>query len=60
VDRAANGRDGLFLAAGESYDVIIADRLLPDLTTWLPSRPSTAPTSRRLCCFLTWWMATIE
>jgi two-component system, OmpR family, response regulator len=31
VDRAANGRDGLFLAAGESYDVIVADRLLPGL-----------------------------
>ena len=31
VDRAANGRDGLFLAAGEAYDVIIVDRMLPGL-----------------------------
>src|SRR5258705_5934830 len=31
VDRATNGRDGLFLAAGESYDVMIVDRMLPGL-----------------------------
>lgn len=31
VDHAANGRDGLFLAAGESYDVMIVDRMLPGL-----------------------------
>jgi len=31
VDRAANGRDGLFLAAGETYDVLIVDRMLPGL-----------------------------
>ena len=31
VDLAATGRDGLFLAAGETYDVIIADRRLPGL-----------------------------
>jgi len=29
VDRAADGRDGLFLAAGEPYDVLIVDRMLP-------------------------------
>ncbi len=29
VDRAANGRDGLLLAAGEPYDVIVLDRMLP-------------------------------
>jgi len=29
VDHADNGRDGLFLAASESYDVIIMDRMLP-------------------------------
>ena len=29
VDHADNGRDGLFLAAGERYDVIIMDRMLP-------------------------------
>jgi two-component system OmpR family response regulator len=31
VDRAGNGRDGLFLAAGERYDLIIVDRMLPGL-----------------------------
>src|SRR5262249_5232672 len=29
VDRADNGRDGLFLATGEPYDVMIVDRNLP-------------------------------
>jgi two-component system, OmpR family, response regulator len=29
VDHAGNGRDGMFLAASEPYDVIIMDRLLP-------------------------------
>jgi len=31
VDAAGNGRDGLFLAAGEAYDVMIVDRMLPGL-----------------------------
>jgi CheY-like chemotaxis protein len=31
VDQAANGRDGLFLAAGEPYDLLIVDRMLPGL-----------------------------
>lgn len=31
VDHAENGRDGLLLAAGESYDVMIVDRMLPGL-----------------------------
>ena len=29
MDHAANGRDGMFLAASEPYDVIIMDRMLP-------------------------------
>jgi two-component system OmpR family response regulator len=29
VDRADNGREGMFLAASEPYDVIIMDRMLP-------------------------------
>ena len=29
VDHAGNGRDGLFLAASEPYDVIVMDRMLP-------------------------------
>jgi two-component system OmpR family response regulator len=31
VDHAATGRDGLFLATGETYDVLIIDRMLPGL-----------------------------
>lgn len=31
VDLATNGRDGLFLATGETYDVLIVDRMLPGL-----------------------------
>ncbi len=29
TDHAANGRDGMFLAASEPYDVIVMDRMLP-------------------------------
>jgi two-component system OmpR family response regulator len=29
ADHAANGRDGMFLAASEPYDVIVIDRMLP-------------------------------
>ena len=31
VDHADNGRDGLYLATGERYDVMIVDRMLPDM-----------------------------
>lgn len=31
VDVAANGKDGLFMATTESYDVMIVDRMLPEL-----------------------------
>ena len=31
LDHAASGRDGLMLAAGEPYDVIILDRMLPGI-----------------------------
>lgn len=31
VDRAANGRDGLFLATDSAFDVIILDRMLPGM-----------------------------
>ncbi len=31
LDHAAAGREGLMLAAGESYDVIVLDRMLPQL-----------------------------
>jgi two-component system OmpR family response regulator len=29
IDHADNGRDGMFLAASEPYDVVVMDRLLP-------------------------------
>lgn len=31
VDHTVNGKDGLFLAAGEKYDALIVDRMLPGL-----------------------------
>ncbi len=31
VDRATDGRDGLFLATADPYDVLIVDRMLPQL-----------------------------
>lgn len=31
VDHSADGKDGLFLAAGERYDVMVIDRMLPGL-----------------------------
>jgi two-component system OmpR family response regulator len=31
VDRAANGRDGFFLASDGSYDAIVLDRMLPQM-----------------------------
>ena len=31
VDHAGGGREGLFLGAGETYDVIILDRMLPEM-----------------------------
>jgi two-component system OmpR family response regulator len=31
VDHVADGREGLLLAAGESYDVIVLDRMLPNM-----------------------------
>jgi two-component system OmpR family response regulator len=31
VDHAADGRDGLLLAAGNDYDVLVIDRMLPSL-----------------------------
>ena len=31
VDVASNGKDGLFLAMSESYDVLVIDRMLPEI-----------------------------
>ena len=34
ADQASDGRDGLITAAGGDYDVIVVDRMLPELTVW--------------------------
>ena len=31
VEHADNGRDGLYLATGESFDALVLDRLLPQM-----------------------------
>src|SRR5579883_1799286 len=31
VDRASDGREGLYMALGQSYDAMIVDRMLPGL-----------------------------
>ena len=31
TDLASNGRDGLFLATGTTYDVVVVDRMVPEL-----------------------------
>ncbi|MDO8912155.1 MAG: response regulator transcription factor [Phenylobacterium sp.] len=31
IDHAASGREGLLLAAGETYDVIVLDRMVPEI-----------------------------
>ena len=31
ADKADNGKDGLFLALQETFDVIVVDRMLPEL-----------------------------
>jgi two-component system OmpR family response regulator len=31
VDKADNGRDGLYMATGEAYDVMVVDRNLPQM-----------------------------
>ena len=55
VDLAPNGRDGLFLAAGESYDIMIVDRMLPALpmSSWtIQGWPGCGrPPSAVIC----WW-----
>ena len=51
VDQASDGRDGLMLAAGEAYDVIILDRMLPEIDGLAILRTIRAlRASRRRCC----------
>lgn len=53
VDVAPDGRDGLFLAAGESYDVMIIDRMLPGLDGLSIVRTIRAAAIRTPVLFLT-------
>jgi len=53
VDRAANGRDGLFLATAESYEVLVVDRMLPGLDGLALVRTLRAAGTRTPVLFLT-------
>jgi two-component system OmpR family response regulator len=45
VDHAANGREGLLLAAGNDYDVMVVDRMLPSLEGSRSCAPCARPTT---------------
>ncbi len=47
VDRAGNGRDGLFLATDGSYDAIVLDRMLPGMDGLACSAHSAPRRSKR-------------
>jgi two-component system OmpR family response regulator len=53
VDHAENGRDGLFLATGEEYAVLIVDRMLPGLDGLALVRTLRAAGRRSPVLFLT-------
>ena len=51
VDQADNGRDGLYLATGEPYDVMIVDRMLPEHGRAVAGQGARAPPAcARRCC----------
>ena len=58
VDQTDNGREGLFLASGKPYDVIILDRMLPQMDGWFPTnlKPERFPSEKPLsqCCLTDW------
>jgi response regulator receiver domain-containing protein len=56
-DHAANRRDGLFLAAGAHYDLMIVDRMLPGLDGLAIVKTIRAPASTRRCCSSPRWAA---
>ena len=53
VDRADNGRDGLYLATGEAYDVMIVDRNLPKMDGLSLVKAARASGTRTPVLFLT-------
>jgi two-component system OmpR family response regulator len=53
VDRADNGRDGLYLATGEQYDVMIVDRMLPSMDGLSVVKAARASSVRTPVLFLT-------
>ncbi len=53
VDRADNGRDGLYLASGEPYDVMIVDRHMPQMDGLSLVKAARASNVRTPVLFLT-------
>src|SRR4029077_20703920 len=53
VDHADNGRDGLYLATGEKYDVMIVDRMLPAMDGLSLVKAARASNVRTPVLFLT-------
>src|SRR4029077_19040956 len=53
VDHADNGRDGLYLATGEKYDVMIVDRMLPAMDGLSLVKAAPASNVRTPVLFLT-------
>lgn len=53
VDKADNGRDGLYLATGETYDVMIVDRNLPKMDGLSLVKAARASGTRTPVLFLT-------
>jgi len=53
VDHAGNGRDGLYLATGEKYDVMIVDRMLPAMDGLSLVKAARASNVRAPVLFLT-------
>jgi two-component system OmpR family response regulator len=53
VDKADNGRDGLYMATGEPYDVMIVDRHLPKMDGLSLVRAARASGTRTPVLFLT-------
>ena len=51
VEHATNGRDGLFLAVSEQFDMLVLDRMLPGgsmASGWW--KPCAARATGRRCC----------
>ena len=53
VDQTDNGRDGLYLATGETYDVMIVDRMLPEHGRPVAGQGRARPGLRTPVLFLT-------